>query len=198
MQYSASSSGPCWGATLVMARSLKAPHILELGTSYGYSTIWLAEAARAAGGRVTSIELQDYKSAYAHDMAVKAGLADHVDFRIGDAQGSARLGQDVPRPRGIRLDLGPQVRDVHVQVVRLVLVGRPPDRAQQRVVGQQAPLALSQDPQQVELVRAELDPLAGPGDGALRDVDPEVSRLFDGSETDPAVRIAKEAAAVKK
>ena len=32
----------------LLARSLKAPNILEIGTSYGYSGIWLAEAARAA------------------------------------------------------------------------------------------------------------------------------------------------------
>jgi predicted O-methyltransferase YrrM len=69
----------------ILARSLKAPRILELGTSYGYSTIWLAEAARAAGGRVTTMELADYKSVYAQGMAREAGLAEHVDFRIGDA-----------------------------------------------------------------------------------------------------------------
>ncbi len=69
----------------ILAKSLKAPTILEIGTSYGYSGIWLAEAARAAGGRLTTLELQDYKSAYAREMSVKAGLADHVDFRVGDA-----------------------------------------------------------------------------------------------------------------
>lgn len=36
----------------ILARSLKAPTILELGTSFGYSGIWLAEAARASGGRL--------------------------------------------------------------------------------------------------------------------------------------------------
>jgi predicted O-methyltransferase YrrM len=69
----------------ILARSLKAPQILELGTSYGYSTIWLAEAARASGGRVTTMELADYKSAHAKDMARQAGLAEHVDFKVGDA-----------------------------------------------------------------------------------------------------------------
>src|SRR5437870_1283991 len=63
----------------ILARSLPAPNILELGTSYGYSGIWLADAARASGGRLTTIELRDYKSAYAREMATKAGLADHVD-----------------------------------------------------------------------------------------------------------------------
>jgi predicted O-methyltransferase YrrM len=78
--------GPDTGQLInILARSLKAPNILELGTSYGYSGIWLAEAARATGGRLTTIELQDYKSAYAREMTIKAGLADSVDFEIGDA-----------------------------------------------------------------------------------------------------------------
>jgi predicted O-methyltransferase YrrM len=78
--------GPHTGQLMnILVKSLKAPRILELGTSYGYSGIWLAEAARASGGHVTSIEMHDYKSAFARDMAVKAGLADYIDFRIGDA-----------------------------------------------------------------------------------------------------------------
>lgn len=78
--------GPETGQLInILARSLKAPNILELGTSYGYSGIWLAEAARAAGGRLTTIELKDYKSAHAREMSAKAGLAEHVDFRVGDA-----------------------------------------------------------------------------------------------------------------
>jgi predicted O-methyltransferase YrrM len=78
--------GPDTGQLInILARSLKAPTILELGTSYGYSGIWLAEAARASGGRVITMELQDYKSAYAREMAIRAGLADHIDFKVGDA-----------------------------------------------------------------------------------------------------------------
>ena len=69
----------------ILARSLKAPNIVEIGTSYGYSGIWLAEAARASGGKVTTIELQDYKIAHAREMAAKAGLTDHIEFREGDA-----------------------------------------------------------------------------------------------------------------
>ena len=80
------SVGPESGHLInILARSLKAPNILELGTSYGYSTIWLAEAARSTGGRLTTMELHDYKAAHARDMAGKAGLAEHVDFKVGDA-----------------------------------------------------------------------------------------------------------------
>lgn len=69
----------------ILARSLKAPTILELGTSFGYSGIWLAEAARASGGRLITMEMHGYKSAYARDMAVRAGLAEYVEFKVGDA-----------------------------------------------------------------------------------------------------------------
>ncbi len=69
----------------ILAKSLKAPTMLELGTSYGYSGIWLAEAARATGGRLVTMELSAKKSAYARDMSTKAGLAQFVDFKIGDA-----------------------------------------------------------------------------------------------------------------
>ncbi|MEF2070699.1 O-methyltransferase [Consotaella aegiceratis] len=69
----------------LIVKSLEHPTILEIGTSYGYSGIWLAEAARATGGRLITMEQHDYKSAFAHDMAVKAGLADWVEFKVGDA-----------------------------------------------------------------------------------------------------------------
>src|SRR5690606_11246737 len=39
--------------------------IVEVGSSYGYSTLWLAEAARETGGRVISLELHGGKIAYA-------------------------------------------------------------------------------------------------------------------------------------
>ena len=78
--------GPDTGRLInILASSLRAPTILEVGTSYGYSGIWLAEAARKAGGRVTTMELQDYKAAYARERAVEAGLADYIDYRVGDA-----------------------------------------------------------------------------------------------------------------
>ncbi|MGF1276690.1 O-methyltransferase [Acetobacter pasteurianus] len=80
------SIGPETGQLLnILAKSLKSPTILELGTSFGYSGIWLAEAARAAGGKLITMELHEYKSAYAQQMAEQAGLADWIDFRVGDA-----------------------------------------------------------------------------------------------------------------
>lgn len=59
--------------------------ILELGTSYGYSTLFLADAARAVGAKVVSMDLADYKQAHAREMLERAGLAGFVEFRCGDA-----------------------------------------------------------------------------------------------------------------
>jgi predicted O-methyltransferase YrrM len=78
--------GPESGQLLhVLATSLKAPRILEIGTSYGYSGIWLGDAARAAGGRLVTLELAAEKSAHAKEMSRKAGLDAYVDFMVGDA-----------------------------------------------------------------------------------------------------------------
>lgn len=78
--------GPETGQLLnILASSLEAPTILELGTSFGYSGIWLAEAARARGGRLVTMELHDYKSVHAQAMSEQAGLAAYVDFKVGDA-----------------------------------------------------------------------------------------------------------------
>ncbi len=69
--------------------------ILEVGSSYGYSTTWLAEAARAVGGKVVSLELRAAKVEYARAQLARAQLESWVEFRIGDALDS--LGQ-LPGP----------------------------------------------------------------------------------------------------
>lgn len=63
----------------------RAQVIVEVGCSYGYSTIWLANAARAVGGKVHSLELSAKKVAYAREQLGSAGLASHVEFHVGDA-----------------------------------------------------------------------------------------------------------------
>jgi predicted O-methyltransferase YrrM len=81
------SVGRDTGALLnILAKAVKARTILELGTSYGYSTVWLAEAARKTGGKVISLEIIATKQDYARNMLRKAGLGAHVDFRLGDAR----------------------------------------------------------------------------------------------------------------
>jgi predicted O-methyltransferase YrrM len=80
------SVGPATGTLLnLLARQLKPKTILEIGTSYGYSTIWLAEAASAIGAKVITLELNAAKSQHASESLAKIGLDGFVDFRVGDA-----------------------------------------------------------------------------------------------------------------
>jgi len=66
--------------------------ILEVGSSFGYSTVWLAEAARSVAGAVTSLELRAEKTEYARAQLSRASLEAYVQFEIGDALASlARL-----------------------------------------------------------------------------------------------------------
>jgi predicted O-methyltransferase YrrM len=59
--------------------------ILELGTSIGYSTLWLAEAAQMTGGHVTTLEFIPTKQLQAKENIRKAGLESVVDFQLGNA-----------------------------------------------------------------------------------------------------------------
>jgi predicted O-methyltransferase YrrM len=68
---------------LVIGRA--AQTVLELGTSYGYSTLFLADAAKQCGARVVSIDVDASKQAYAARMLERAGLREQVEFRCGDA-----------------------------------------------------------------------------------------------------------------
>lgn len=68
---------------LVIGRQAKT--VLELGTSYGYSTLFLADAARECGARVVSVDVDPAKQNYANQMLDRAGLGDRVEFRCGDA-----------------------------------------------------------------------------------------------------------------
>jgi predicted O-methyltransferase YrrM len=72
----------------LLVKEAGARRILEVGSSYGYSTTWLAEAARAIGGKVISLELRAAKTEYARAQLARAGLDGHVEFRIGDALAS--------------------------------------------------------------------------------------------------------------
>jgi predicted O-methyltransferase YrrM len=69
----------------IIIKESEARRILEVGSSYGYSTTWLAEAARAIGGKVISLELRAAKVEHARAQLARAQLESCVEFRIGDA-----------------------------------------------------------------------------------------------------------------
>ena len=68
-----------------LIKGAKSRSILELGTSYGYSTLWLADAARETDGKVVSLELAADKALHARAALSRAGVADRVDIRVGNA-----------------------------------------------------------------------------------------------------------------
>jgi len=72
----------------LIVKGANARRILEVGSSYGYSTVWLAEAARAIDGRVISLELRAAKTEYARAQLERVQLEGCVEFRVGDALAS--------------------------------------------------------------------------------------------------------------
>ena len=99
----------------ILAKGVKARTILEVGSSYGYSTIFLAEAARATGGKVISLELVEDKVRYARERLAQAGLDKFVDFRIGSALQTL---SDLPGPFDfVLIDLW---KDVYVPCLELI------------------------------------------------------------------------------
>lgn len=70
----------------MLTRSTRAQSILEFGTSFGVSTIYLAAALRDnGGGRIITTEFEPSKAARARQNLREAGLIDLVEIREGDA-----------------------------------------------------------------------------------------------------------------
>ncbi|MBO0784051.1 MAG: class I SAM-dependent methyltransferase [Ktedonobacteraceae bacterium] len=69
----------------VLVRSGHRTRLLEIGTSNGYSTIWLAWAAYAVGGHLISIDREAHKQELADANLRRAGLRDVVQLVQGDA-----------------------------------------------------------------------------------------------------------------
>ena len=69
----------------VLVRAMVARRVLEIGTSNGYSTLWLADAARAIGGAVTTIEFSDFKIDLATKNFTRSGLASAITLIHDDA-----------------------------------------------------------------------------------------------------------------
>lgn len=69
----------------ILIKATKAKNILEIGTSNGYSTLWLADAALANGGHITTIEYTDYKAELALSNFIEAGLDGCITLIKNDA-----------------------------------------------------------------------------------------------------------------
>jgi predicted O-methyltransferase YrrM len=69
----------------VLVRALGARRLLEVGTSNGYSTLWLADAARSIDGSVVSVDVDPTRSAQAMEHLTHVHLEDYVELRTEDA-----------------------------------------------------------------------------------------------------------------
>ena len=74
----------------VLALAKGAKSIVEIGTSHGYSTLWLASAARANGGAVVTCDINPERIAEARQNFDDAGLADVIEILEGDARQTLR------------------------------------------------------------------------------------------------------------
>jgi len=72
----------------VLVRASGARRLLEIGTSNGYSTLWLADAIRSVGGHMVSVEVDADRSTSAARNLDRAGLRELVELRVEDAAAS--------------------------------------------------------------------------------------------------------------
>jgi predicted O-methyltransferase YrrM len=89
---------------MVLARSIRARRVLEIGTLAGYSTIWLARAV-ADGGRVVTLEYDPKHADVARENFVRAGVSGRIDLRVGAALDTLPALADEMRGSGEPFDL---------------------------------------------------------------------------------------------
>lgn len=69
----------------VLVQATHATRVLEVGTSNGYSTLWLASAASVLGGLVTTVEASEFKIELASANFARSGLSRHISIVHEDA-----------------------------------------------------------------------------------------------------------------
>jgi len=69
----------------LLIRALEAKRALEIGTSNGYSTLWLARAVQPFGGTVTTLEVSPHKAEMARSNFGRAELQEWIELKVVDA-----------------------------------------------------------------------------------------------------------------
>jgi predicted O-methyltransferase YrrM len=69
----------------LLAESLDAKHVVELGTSIGYSGIWFCMALQKTGGKLTTFEIDEGRASIARQNFKRAGVENVVTLMFGDA-----------------------------------------------------------------------------------------------------------------
>lgn len=78
----------------MQVRIQQSKKILEIGTSTGYSTLWLADAAQVTGAKVTTLEIDEKRTLQAKHYAQELQVDDVIDFWVGDAQNFLEQSQE--------------------------------------------------------------------------------------------------------
>jgi predicted O-methyltransferase YrrM len=79
----------------LLASSAPSGICIEIGTSAGYSTLWLALACQMANGKIVTFELSEAKAALARETFRVAGVEHLVELVLGDAR------QHLPRYKDV-------------------------------------------------------------------------------------------------
>ena len=69
----------------ILIRTIQAQNVLEVGTSNGYSAIWLAAALKETGGRLVTLEFDPARAAEAKAYLREVGLDSIVEVHVGNA-----------------------------------------------------------------------------------------------------------------
>lgn len=69
----------------ILIGAIKAQNVLEVGTSNGYSSIWIAAALKKTGGRLITLEFDPTRAAEAEAHLQEVGLDGIVEVRVGNA-----------------------------------------------------------------------------------------------------------------
>lgn len=69
----------------LLASTMNAQNVVEIGTSTGYSAIWLGLALKETGGKLTTFEIDEERAATARTNFKRAGMDDIITLVLGDA-----------------------------------------------------------------------------------------------------------------
>ncbi len=70
----------------LLIQATRARRVLEVGTSNGYSTLWMADALRRTGGTVSTVEISVKKALMARANFRRSGLSQTIDLHNGDVR----------------------------------------------------------------------------------------------------------------
>ena len=78
----------------ILTEAVGAKHVVEIGTSNGYSAIWFCLALRTIGGKLTTHEIDERRAKLARENFKRAGVEDRVTLVMGNAHETVKKLKD--------------------------------------------------------------------------------------------------------